>query len=115
MIENKQLKRDSYIKKLVSNARAIISNQIALPLGVHKMDKILTWVNQIEPLKDIDLKIFTDYNSKTVEFSIGIERLFCNREFLKKQDEQLNVLTEQYREKIIDKCFEIVNKFADKK
>lgn len=63
--EHDQFKRNNFIKKLVSNARAIISNQIALPLGVMKMNTILYWITQIEPLEEIDLKIFSDYKLKT--------------------------------------------------
>jgi hypothetical protein len=43
-------------KKLVSNARAILTNQIGLPLGVQKMTKIVTWIVNIQPL-DFDVKL----------------------------------------------------------
>ena len=109
-----QFKRNNYIKKLVSNARAIISNQIALPLGASKMYKILIWINQIEPLEEIDLKIFNEYISHIRNFPIGTERLAYEQEFLKRQDKELDELTMQYKDKIIDKCFEIIDKLANK-
>ena len=110
-----QFKKDNYIKKLLSNARAIISNQIALPLGISKMDKILYWINQIEPLDNIDLQIFSEYSAKTINFPLGTERLLYHPDFLKQQDKQLDKLTMQYKDTIIDKCFEIIEKFSDNK
>ena len=40
----------SLIKQLVANARAIISYQVGLPLGVVRMHKILTWLEPFEVL-----------------------------------------------------------------
>ncbi len=108
-----QFKRDNYIKKLVSNARAIISNQIALPLGASKMDKILYWINQIEPLDNISLDVFIQYHSKIINFPLGTERLQYNPDFLKQQDTQLDTVTMQYKDQLIDKCFEIIDKFGN--
>ncbi len=79
------------------------------------MGNILTWINQIEPLTEIDLEVFTEYNSKSTYFVIGIERLHCEREFLRNQDKLLDELTVQYKDKLIDKCFEIIEKFATNK
>ena len=103
-----QFKKDNYIKKLLSNARAIISNQIALPLGISKMDKILYWINQIEPLDNIDLQIFSEYSAKTINFPLGTERLLYHPDFLKQQDKQLDKLTMQYKDTIIDKCLKLL-------
>ena len=108
-----KLKRVNDIKKLVSNARAIISNQIALPLGAKKMNKVLIWINQIEPLENIDFEILRDYNSKIINFALGTERLEYNSDFLKRQDKQLDKVTMEYKDKMIEKCFEIIHKFAD--
>ena len=115
MTEHLRTQRESRIKKLVSNARAIISNQISLPLGSLKMKGILWLINQIEPLTEIDLKVFSEYNSKSTNFVIGTERLYCEREFLRNQDKLLDELTIQYKDRLIDKCFEIVEKFSTSK
>ena len=41
---NKNLEQStSYRKRLISNARAIITNQIAMPLGAVKMNKLVYW------------------------------------------------------------------------
>ncbi len=112
--EHNQTKRNNFIKKLLSNARAIISNQIALPLGVSKMHSILYQIALIKPLEEIDLQIFSDYKLKASDLAIGTERLAYHPDFLKRQDKILDELTLQHKDEIIDKCFEIINKFADK-
>ena len=113
--QHDQTRKDNYIKKLVSNARSIISNQIALPLGAIKMYKILFWINQIETIEAIDLHVFTDYKSKISNFAIGTERLSYSLTFLKNQDKQLDEITKQYKDKLIEKCYEIINTFTEKK
>jgi len=115
MNENQQQKRDNFIKKLVSNSRSILTNQIAIPLGVQKMEKLISWINSIEPINDIDLSVFKEYYSKTSGLAIGTERLQYNKEFLKKQDKKLDELTTYYKNDIFDKCFEIISQFQNTK
>ncbi|TKK63987.1 hypothetical protein FC093_23490 [Ilyomonas limi] len=78
-----------------------------MPLGASKMDKILCWVNQIEPLDNISLDVFIEYHSKILSFPLGTERLQYGPDFLKQQDTQLDAVTMQYKDKPIIKCFEI--------
>ena len=89
MNEYQRQKRNNLIKKLVSNARAILTNQIAIPLGVVKMTKLIKWINCIEPI-DLDLNVFNEYYSKTTELPLGTERLTYNKEFLLKLDLELD-------------------------
>jgi hypothetical protein len=105
-----RFKRDNYIKKLISNARAILSNQITLPLGVSKMKKYISWINQIEPIENINLDVFSEFMSLTEDLPIGTERLTYSLDFLKKQDVQLDKLTSRYKDQIIEKCFEIIRR-----
>jgi 5-methylcytosine-specific restriction endonuclease McrBC regulatory subunit McrC len=106
-----QFQRDNHIKKLVSNAKAILSNQVAIPLGVSKMKKIVFWIDQIEPIEEIELDVFSEFMSLTENLPIGTERLTYSSDFLKKQDKELDNLTMYYKDQIIDKCFEIIGKF----
>ncbi|MBL7870101.1 MAG: hypothetical protein JNM78_00715 [Cyclobacteriaceae bacterium] len=102
----KQLKR-----KLVSNAKAILTNHIGLPLGVHKMTKILTWIEYIRPL-EIDVQVFKEFDDNMAWLPIGAERLEWNVISLKVEDQKLNKLADIYREGIIDKCWDIVNNYG---
>ena len=103
---------ESYIRKLVANARAIISYQVGLPLGCIKMSGILTWLSRYEKL---DYPIFRDYLRETLGLPLGTERLRWNRESLREYDERLVAINLAYREQIIDTCFEIIEKYKTAK
>lgn len=110
-MEDLLLQRENHIKKLVSNSKAIISNQVGLPLGMLKMNKLVSWINNIEPLTAINLQIFKEYNLLTRNYCIGTDRLMYNKDFLKAQDKELDKITLAFKDKIIDKCFEIIKTF----
>lgn len=98
--------REINIQKLISTARAILTNQIGLPLGVRRMTKIQHWINP--PLTNINLTIFSDIDSKIKECPIGTERLLWDKNALMKQDEVVYKVMDSYRNGIINKCFEII-------
>ncbi|MET0241995.1 MAG: hypothetical protein ABW174_00945 [Flavitalea sp.] len=99
-------------KKLVKNARAIISNQIAMPLGAVKMNKIIYWAKADGTFANIDLKVFNEYTDNFNGSPVGTERLLWSSEALMEQDRALDQVTSKYKDAIIDKCFEIIEKFA---
>ncbi len=111
MIPHLEEKRKIQIRKLVSNAKAIISNQVGLSLGASKMVNLLNFINQIEPLTNIDLTIFKEYYSKINQCPIGTERLFWEKEALKKQDLIIDKVSFDFKDLILDKCFEIIKTF----
>jgi len=115
MSQDYQEKRKSYIKKLVSNSTVIITHQIAMPLGCRTMTKILYWINNIEPLSELDLDVFSQYDTKTQHLPIGIERLSYNKDFLLSEDSKLDIITANYKNEIITKCFEIIQQYEVKK
>ena len=98
--------REININKLVSNAKAILTNQIGLPLGVRRMTTIQHWIKP--PLTNVDLAIFNDIDSKIKECPIGTERLLWEKNALMKQDEVIYKIIDAYRNGIISKCFEII-------
>lgn len=104
-------KHASLIKKLVANARAIISNQVGFPVGCLKMSKILYW---LEPYENIEIPVFTQYFAETVDIPTGTERLYCSREAIRQYDEKLISFELAYREMVIDACFEIISKYGEK-
>jgi hypothetical protein len=114
MMEHSRLQREKLIKKLVSNAKAILSNQIGLPLGVSKFGPLITWIDNIEPLSDINLEILSEYNKLTANYFLGPDRLVCNRDYLIKQDKGLDKITMNYKDKLMLKCFEIIERFDSK-
>jgi hypothetical protein len=106
-------KRDGYFRKLVANARAIISYQVGLPVGCVKMDRILYWLeNEGEKL---DFPVFGQYLDKVREVPTGSERLVCSREALRRYDERLVPINLEYRGRVIDACFDIVERYGEGK
>ena len=101
-------KRDSYFRRLVANARAIISYQVGLPVGCVKMDRLLTWLEHEG--EKVDLPVFGEYLEQVREFSTGSERLECSRAALRRYDERLVPINLEYRERILDACFDIAER-----
>lgn len=104
--------RQNYLKKLVSNARAIISNQVALPLGIHKLLKIVYWINQVEPLP-IDLTLVNEYYGQILNYPLGSDRLLWERMKLLQLDAELEEINRRYREDLLLKCFEIIDSYSE--
>ena len=101
----------SLIKQLVANARAIISYQVGLPFGCMRMHKILYW---LKPFEVLDFPVFDRYWTATLELPTTSERLHCSREALRRFDERLVAINLEYREEILDTCFEIIERFANR-
>jgi hypothetical protein len=106
-------KRDSYFRKLIANARAIISYQVGLPLGCVKMSRLLTWL-EYEGEK-LDYPVFGEYLERVRELPTGSERLECSRAALRRYDERLVPVNLEYRERIIDTCFDIIEQYGEDK
>ena len=103
-------KRVSYLRKLVANARATISYQVGLPVGCVKMERLMVWLGTEG--EKLSFPVFGEYLLKVREFPTGSERLECSRAALRRYDERLVPINLEYRERIIDACFEIVERFA---
>ena len=103
------------VKKLVSNAKAILTNQIALPLGVRKMNKIRCWINQSQLVTSIDFKIFDDFDNMIKSCPVGTDRLIWAQEALKEQDKIIDKAIAIYKDGILGKCFEIIEVLDSRK
>src|SRR5438093_503169 len=88
----------------IANARAIISYQVGLPCGVVRMYKILTW---LRPFEVLDFPVLERYRAATLDLPTSSERLQCSRDALRRYDERLVAINLEYREEILDTCFEI--------
>ena len=106
-------KRISLFRRLVANARAIISHQVGLPVGCVKTDRLLYWLeNEGEKL---DYPVFGEYLEKVRDIPTGSERLGCSRAALRRYDERLVPINLEYRERIIDACFDIIEQYGEMK
>jgi hypothetical protein len=100
------------LNKIIANAKDILTNQVGISLGVRKMNKILSGKDFVQP-QNIDLSVFQEFEKKIDGCPVGSERLLWEREDLKRKDIIVDKVIRIYRDKIIDKCFEIIG-FAKK-
>lgn len=111
MTEHEEIRLKSLQKKLVSNSRAILLRHITIPLGSLKMEQIICWIEQIKPITEIDLKIFSDYNNQTSDYAIGEDRIQYNANFLAELDIKLDDVTSYFKSKIEEKYLDIIKEF----
>jgi len=104
-------KRDGYYRKLVANARAIISYQVGLPVGCMKMERILYWIGY-ECGEAPDFTVFKNYFAEARDLPLSSERLNYSREALRRDDARLVAINLKYREEVIDACFEIIERYG---
>ncbi|WP_332033506.1 hypothetical protein [Kaistella sp.] len=107
------LKRDRFLKKILSNAIAMKTKQIGIHKGSMKMKFFRDRINEIRHLEDIDLNIFEKYCNDFSFYPIGHERDKFNKDYLQKLDKELKNIDERYKIQILKKCDEIINQFAD--
>lgn len=102
--------RDSHLRKLVANARAIISYQVGLPIGCVKMSRLLIWLEHEG--EKLDFPVFDEYLIEVRDIPTGSERLECSRSALRRYDERLVPINLEYRARIIDACFDIIEQIG---
>lgn len=95
------------VNKLIANAKDILTNKVGISLGVRKMNKLISGMNHAQPLS-IDLSVFREFEKKIDGCPVGSERLLWEREALKKKDLIVDKVIRIYRDKIMDKCFELL-------
>jgi hypothetical protein len=96
-----------HLNKIIANAKDILTNQVGISLGVRKMNKILASLNASQHL-NVDLSVFQEFEKKIDGCPVGSERLLWDREALKKKDMIVDKVIRIYRDKIIDKCYELI-------
>ena len=95
------------LNKLIANARDILTNKVGISLGVRKMNKILS-ATESPQIMNIDMSVFREFEKKINGCPVGSERLLWEREALKKKDLVVDKVIRVYRDKIIDKCYELL-------
>jgi hypothetical protein len=98
--------KQKLLQKLVANARNIIINEVGIPVGVEKMTRYITWLEQVGI--HLNFPIFEQYMDSIVAIPSGKERLNCSREALRRYDDNLNQINLNFHDQIIDACFEIL-------
>ena len=93
-----------------SNAIAMAIGQIDLRDGCVKMKYLYDQIDYIQPFEEIEIDIFGEFYSKTGFFPLSKERGVYNQEYLSMLDVRLSVIVDQYKNQMIQKCEELINK-----
>jgi hypothetical protein len=99
----------SYLKQLVSAARAIVTYQAGLPSGCVRVRKILLW---LRPHKEVTYPVFDEYLKSVSKFPIGSERLKWSREALRETDKKLEAQNARFRDDIFEACYQIIDLYG---
>lgn len=106
-----ELKRNRYIKKMHSNAIAMVTGQVALREGCLKMGYLYDQAHYIQPFEDFEIRIIEHFSSETVFFPLNKQRNLYNKEYLSRLDDRLAVIEEKYTDLVIQKCKDIIEQF----
>ena len=112
--EFEEIKRNILIKKMNSNAIAIVTNQIELQSGCEKMVHLTEKINEIQILDTINLEIFKTFCREVKSYPIIEKRNHFKKEYLEKIDLELKLIDEKYNKEIKVKCLELIEKHKQK-
>jgi hypothetical protein len=96
----------SFLKKLVSAARAIVTYQVGLPVGCLRIRGILLW---LRPHVELSYPVFDEYLNTVKELPIGSERLQWSRDSLRLYDKRLEAANAKFRDAIFESCYQIID------
>jgi hypothetical protein len=102
-------KRTSYLAKLVSADRSVVTYQTSLPLGCTRIQRILCW---LRPHQATEYPVFEEFLSAIRELPVGSERLHWNREALRERDIELERIIRLVRDRVFDACYDILDRYA---
>ena len=104
---------ENSISKLVSNARAIIANEVTLPQGCIRIEKALATLHAVPSISYPIFKEYLQEVRKQGPLPIGQERLQWDRVKLAELDVRLNALNSKYEAKIIETCWSILDRHGN--
>lgn len=104
MIDSKERAK----KKLISNARTIIANQVGMPVGILTMDRLITTYSKEVNEFGLLLSSFKSAFEEIRDLALGSERLNFNIDTLIKQDQNLNSTLSKYHDSILTECFNLI-------
>jgi hypothetical protein len=97
------------LRRVMANARAIITCEVGLPLGCTRMSRLFYW---LKPRRDFEFPVFEEYLNAVREFAIGQDRLEWNREALFQQDVKLEEVNAAFRDRVHKSCHDIVEQLS---
>ena len=100
----------SYLKKLVSTARAIVTYQVGLPVGCIRMRGTLS---TLRPHMKLSYPVFEEYLQAVTGLPLSSERLRWSRDVLRERDVKLEAESRRFRDAIFEACYQIIDSHGD--
>lgn len=104
-------KRTSYLRKLVSAARSLVTYQVGLPVGCIRINGILSSL-KLYGNTDFEYPVFAEYLKITRDLPISTDRLFWDRDALRKRDNILEGINQKFRDPIFETCYTIIDMYG---
>ena len=102
-------KRDSAARKVVAVARSIVTYEIGIPAGCVRMNRTLFW---LAPYETGLPTVFEEYLRQVQSLPLTSERLGWDRSVLREKDKVLEATNQQFRDRIFDACWALIDRFA---
>jgi hypothetical protein len=74
------------------------------------MNRALSW---LAPYEIALPRVFEEYLQEVKELPITSERLRWDRSVLQNKDKELEAMNQQYRDRVFDACWALIDRFAE--
>jgi hypothetical protein len=93
------------LRRVIANARAIITYQVGLPSGCLRMQRLFLC---LQPRRTFEFSVFDEYLMVVRPFATGPERLHWNRQLLFEQDREFEEINRSYRDPVHNACYDLI-------
>lgn len=90
----------------------MVTYEVGLPVGCLRIGKVLFW---LKPYEQLDFPVFSEYLEATRGLPMASDRLLWNVDSLRGSDKKLEAINAEYRNRVFDACFEIIQNYASPK
>jgi len=97
------------LRRVISNARAIITYQVGLPFGCLRMHRLFL---QLQPRRTLEFPVFEEYLMVVRPFAFGQDRLHWNRQALFEQDREVQEINRDFRDPVHNACHDLIEQLA---
>ena len=101
--------RTNAIARVVAAARAILTYQVGLSVGVARMRGA---VSRLQHFETVECTLFNEYMNAVGNLPIGSERLEWSPDVLREKDKELERINTLYRDRVFDAARELLDRFG---
>ncbi|TXK47141.1 hypothetical protein FVR03_09850 [Pontibacter qinzhouensis] len=83
-----------------------------MPLGVYKMNQIISWLEPYKKTDEVDMSIFREYDTNTNDLPIGTGRLQWDIEKFIQFEKEFDEINKIFKADILRKCRELIDTYT---